>query len=204
LRKFHASDRPARKLLKDGRKARSLHRQTKEDNMKTTIILALAATLAGGPTLVPAIAATPETLPGKETETLVAALAAEPSLTTFTRLMKVTGLAESLRQGGPYTILAPDDGAFRMVPKDDMEQLLDPGNREALIQTLSYHILPESIPLASVSTEEYVTLQGSRLILNREGNTVWAGRAEVMKRDINGGNGNVIHTLNMVLEPDHQ
>ena len=172
--------------------------------MKTTIILTLALALAGGPTLAPAIVAAPETSSGKETETLVAALAAEPSLTTFTRLVRMTGLAELLRQGGPYTILAPDDAAFRMVPKDDMEKLLDPGNREALLQTLVYHILPRSIPLASVSTEEYVTLQGSRLILNREGNTVWAGRAEVMKQDINGGNGNVIHTINMVLEPDQQ
>lgn len=172
--------------------------------MKTTPILALAAILAGGALLAPDTAGAPEVTRQKEAKDLIAALESEPSLSTFTRLVRVAGLEDTLRRGGPYTILAPNDVAFRTMPEADMERLLDPDSREALGQMLTYHIVPARIDLSTVSTEEYVTLQGSRIVLNREGGTVWVGPAEIIKPGIAGGNGGLIHTINMVLEPDHE
>ncbi len=171
--------------------------------MKTNFILALAAILAGGAIFAPASAGAPEIPRQTSGKTLGGALAAEPSLTTFTRLVKTAGLEETLRLDGPFTILAPNDAAFHMMPESDLDELVQPENRDRLVQLLSYHIVPGSIPLQSVSTGEYVTLQGSRLVLNRDGDTVWVNRAEIVKRDIDGGGQGLIHTINMVLEPDH-
>jgi uncharacterized surface protein with fasciclin (FAS1) repeats len=170
--------------------------------MKTTFTLVLAAILAGGAILAPAAAGAPGISRQTAEKNLTDALAAEPSLGTFTRLIRAAGLEQMLRQGGPFTILAPNDAAFRMMPEADLERMLDPGNREDLARLLLYHVIPGRVPLSSISTEEHVTLQGSRVVLNREGGIVWVGRAEIKKGDIEGGGGNVIHTVNMVLEPD--
>jgi uncharacterized surface protein with fasciclin (FAS1) repeats len=182
----------------------SLVPSNKEDIMKTTFILALGAFLAGGAIFAPAAAGAPEIARQKEERNLIDALAGEPSLGTFHRLVKIAGLDETLRHGGPYTILAPNDAAFRTMPEADLERLLDPVNRNDLLQMLTYHVVPARIELPSISTEEYVTLQGSPIVLNRDGRTVWVGRAEIMKPDIDGGSGGIIHTINMVLEPGSQ
>jgi uncharacterized surface protein with fasciclin (FAS1) repeats len=172
--------------------------------MKTTFILALAATLAGGAILAPTAGGAPEIKRPQESRSLIDALEAEPSLGTFTRLIRLSGMDDALRKTGPYTVLAPNDAAFRTLPEADMDRLLDPENRDLLAQKLNYHIIPGRIDLANVSTEYYVTLQGSRVVLHREGNTVWVGRAEVMKGGIEIADGGVIHTINMVLEPDQE
>lgn len=172
--------------------------------MKTTFISALAAILAGGVILTPATRGAPEIKRQQESRSLIDALEAEPALGTFARLIRLSGMDETLRKTGPYTVLAPNDAAFRTMPEADMDRLLDPGNRDLLAQKLNYHIIPGRVDLAKVSTEEYVTLQGSRVVLNREGNTLWVGRAEVSKSGIELGDGGVIHAINMVLEPDQE
>jgi uncharacterized surface protein with fasciclin (FAS1) repeats len=172
--------------------------------MKTTFILALAAILAGGAILAPAAGGAPEIKRQQESRSLIDALEAEPALGTFARLIRLSGMDETLRKTGPYTVLAPNDAAFRTMPEADMDRLLDPGNRDLLAQKLNYHIIPGRIDLANISTEDYVTLQGSRVVLNRDGNTVWVGRAEVVKAGIETGDGGVIHAINMVLEPDQE
>lgn len=172
--------------------------------MNTSYISALAAALAGGALLTHTAAGVPDPIRSKNDRTLMELIAAEPSLSTFGRLLKATGLEETLRRNGPYTVLAPTDAAFRMLPEGDLQELVEPANRDRLIQMISYHIALGSIPTSTVSTGEYVTLQGSRVVLNREGGVIWVGPAEVMKRDIAGSKGNVIHIINMVLEPDEQ
>jgi uncharacterized surface protein with fasciclin (FAS1) repeats len=127
--------------------------------MKPTFIFALAAILAGGAIFAPASAGAPGITRQEDERTLAGALAAEPSLTTFARLVRAAGLEDMLRQDGPFTILAPNDAAFRVMPKSDLEGLLEPENRDRLVQMLTYHIVPGSITLSSISTEEYVTVR---------------------------------------------
>ncbi|WP_265594811.1 fasciclin domain-containing protein [Haloferula sp. BvORR071] len=165
--------------------------------MKTTCTLAIIATLAGG-TIFDSAAETP-----MRSKDLPATIAAEPGLTTFTRLVKAAGLEATLHRSGPYTILAPNDDAFRMLPAGTLEKLLKPSNKQRLADLIAYHIVPGDFPSAKIDTEEHATLQGSKLVLNHALGTIWVGRAEVIKKDVESGNGTV-HIINMVLEPDRE
>ena len=164
--------------------------------MKTTFILATIATLAGG------MISTAES-PGARSRNLPASLAAEPDLGTFTKLVKAAGLQGTLQRSGPYTVLAPTDDAFRMLPEGTLDELMKPANKDRLTDLIGYHIVPGNFPSAKIDLEERTTLQGSRLVLNREAGVIWIGRAEVLRPDLESANG-TIHVINMVLEPDQQ
>lgn len=142
-------------------------------------------------------------LPHKRTKDLSATLAEQPELSTFRHLLKAAGLDKTLRGQGPYTILAPTDAAFRMLPGETLARLKEPANRGELNTWLSYHIIPGSYSSSGIDTEELTTLQGSKVVLSRAAGTIWIGRAEVLKADLHATNG-TIHVINMVLEPDQQ
>ena len=165
--------------------------------MKTTSLLATLAILAGG-TISDSRA---DYL--SHTKDLAATLADRPELSTFRSLVKAAGLEKTLRSKGPYTILAPTDAAFRILPDETLSRLKDPANRSQLTDWVSDHIIPGSYTSSGIETEEVTTLQGSKLILHREVGTIWIGRAEVLKADRQATNG-TIHVINMVLEPDQQ
>lgn len=166
--------------------------------MKTTCLFATLAILAGG---------TISDSRGEPTNTrskdLSATMAGMPELSTFHGLVKAAGLEATLRHKGPYTILAPTDAAFRMMPDETLSRLKDPANRSELSDWVSYHIIPGSYTSSGIDTTEVSTLQGSKLVLHREVGTIWIDRAEVLKADRQASNG-TIHVINMVLEPDRQ
>lgn len=136
-------------------------------------------------------------------ESLIEVISTRPDLTTFASLVKASGLEETLRKGGPYTILAPTDEAFRMLPEGMLDELTLPDKRAELSALMRYHILPGRLPASRIKTGEVATLQGSKVAINADGNMIWVGRAELVKPDINAANG-VIHTITMVMEPDEQ
>jgi len=164
--------------------------------MKTTFILATLATFAGG--MISTVGS--QDLANKS---LPATLAAEPDLGIFTSLVKAAGLQRTLQLGGPYTVLAPTDAAFRMLPDGTLDELMKPANKHRLTDLIGYHIVPGNFPSAKIDLEERTTLQGSRIVLNREAGVIWIGRAEVLRPDLESANG-TIHVVNMVLEPDPQ
>lgn len=165
--------------------------------MKTTCLYATLAILAGG-----TISDSRADYPSR-TKDLATTLAGEPELSTFRSLVKTAGLEKTLRRQGPYTILAPTNAAFRMLPGETLSRLKDPANRSELSAWMSYHIVPGNYSSSGIDTEELTTLQGSKLVMHRELGTIWIGRAEVLKADRQATNG-TIHVINMVLEPDLQ
>jgi uncharacterized surface protein with fasciclin (FAS1) repeats len=160
----------------------------------------------------PGVTASPERSgdigPAKEKEatrgeSLVEIIGARQDLTIFAKLIKTSGLEENLRKGGPFTILAPTDEAFRMLPDGALEELMLADKRSELAEMLRYHVLPSHMQASRIRTGEVTTLQGSKVAFNADGSTIWVGRAELVTPDINAANG-VIHTITMVMEPDEQ
>ena len=165
--------------------------------MNTTCLFATLAILAGG-----TISDSRADYPSR-TKDLAATLASDPQLSTFHSLVKSAGLEKTLRSKGPYTVLAPTDAAFRMLPDETLSRLKDPANRSELNDWISYHIVPGNYSSSGIDTAEVTTLQGSKLVMHREVGTIWIGRAEVLKADRQATNG-TIHIINMVMEPDLQ
>jgi uncharacterized surface protein with fasciclin (FAS1) repeats len=154
---------------------------------KRTCLLACAALLA--------LAGCASTTAPK---TIAELAAAAPELSTLNGLIKQAGLTETLQGAGPFTVFAPTNDAFKMVPAKTMEALAkDPA---ALKDVLSFHVLPGAVLAADVKNGNLKTAQGANLALARAGTMVTVEDAVVEKADVRASNG-VVHVIDRVLIP---
>lgn len=152
-----------------------------------TLSTLIAATLLAG-----ACASTP-------TPTSVADTAARtPQLSTLNRLIADAGLQETLRAGGPYTVFAPSDEAFKAVPAKTMAELS--ADKAMLRSVLTYHVLPAKVAAADVKNGNAKTVQGANLALGKSGTFVTVEEAMVVQADVPATNG-VVHIIDRVLIP---
>jgi uncharacterized surface protein with fasciclin (FAS1) repeats len=156
--------------------------------LKATTLLTLIATalLAG------ACASTP-------TPTTIADTAARtPQLSTLNKLITDAGLQDTLRAGGPYTVFAPSDQAFKAVPTKTMAELS--ADKALLRSVLTYHVLPAKVGAADVKNGNAKTVQGASLALSKSGSYVTVEDAMVVQADVPATNG-VVHIIDRVLIP---
>ena len=59
--------------------------------------------------------------------------------TTLVAAVKAASLVDALSNAGPFTVFAPTDEAFAKVPKETLDNLMKPENKEALSNILEYH-----------------------------------------------------------------
>ena len=120
---------------------------------------------------------------------------------TLLAAAQAAGLADTLTNGGPYTILAPTDRAFNALPEGTVESLLLPENNDLLVQILSLHVIQgRAYASQVVQLSEIPTLEGSNLQVTLSGNRVFVNNARIIGRDIDAYNG-VIHAIDTVLLP---
>ena len=60
--------------------------------------------------------------------------------TTLVAAVKAAGLVDILMSEGPFTVFAPTNAAFDKLPKETVETLLKPENKEILQTILKYQI----------------------------------------------------------------
>lgn len=155
-------------------------------NRRFLLSLSAAALLAA--------CATPHQGPASVAETI----ARDPQLSTLNGLLQKAGLAETLKAGGPYTVFAPTNDAFKSVPAKTMDELgKDPARLKSV---LSYHVLPAKVVAKDVKNGNAKTAQGADLALSRAGAYVTVEDAMVQTADIMATNG-VVHTVDRVLMP---
>jgi uncharacterized surface protein with fasciclin (FAS1) repeats len=130
--------------------------------------------------------------------TLADTTARTPQLSTFSQWVVDAGLADSLRTGGPYTVLAPSDEAFKALPEKTLAELK--GDKERLKAVVSYHVLPTRLMAADFSNTSAKTLQGANVALARAGTFVTVEEAVVVQADVAATNG-VVHVIDRVLVP---
>ncbi len=130
--------------------------------------------------------------------TIADTAARTPQLSTLNKLIADAGLADTLRQGGPYTVFAPSDEAFKAVPAKTMAELA--ANKELLKSVLTYHVLPGKVASAEVKNGNAKTLQGANLALAKSGGFVTVEDAMVTQADVAASNG-VVHVIDRVLMP---
>ena len=133
--------------------------------------------------------------------------------TTLVAAVKAAGLVETLSGPGPFTVFAPTNEAFNMLPKGTVENLLKPENKSMLTGILTYHVVPGKLGSAELmkmikdgnGTTELTTVAGGKLWVMNKGGKLWVkdekgGTAQVTIKDVNQSNG-VIHVINKVLLP---
>ena|SRR6185369_8436172 len=144
--------------------------------------------------LLAACATQPATAPVSVADTI----ARDPQLSTLDGLVRQSGLAETLKAGGPYTLFAPTNDAFKAVPAKTMEELAH--NPSRLKDVLSYHLVAGKMMAAEVRNGNAKTAEGSNLALSKAGDFVTVEEAMVQHADIVATNG-VVHTVDRVLMP---
>ncbi|MBE9180498.1 fasciclin domain-containing protein [Oculatella sp. LEGE 06141] len=119
---------------------------------------------------------------------------------TLTAALTAAGLTDVLAGEGPYTVFAPTDAAFAALPEGTVEELLKPENREALIQVLTYHVVPGTVTSDQLSSGDVDTVEGSPVTVTVDDDMVMVNEATVTQADIEASNG-VIHVIDQVILP---
>ena len=163
-----------------------------------------AATAAKGATTAPpsgtnpsaASSSSPATGAVAGTSDLIDTISKAGTFVTLLHAVDQAGLAETLRVGGPYTMFAPTDAAFRSLPADTLSKVL--ANKGALTRLLSYHLLAGKVTAAN-ATGKVKTLEGSVAIV-----TSTAGKLTVNGFPVTGqlaATNGLVNTIDNVLIP---
>ena len=144
----------------------------------------------------------PRTSAAAYSKNLVDTAAANGSFTTFGKALECSGLGETLRGPGPFTIFAPTDAAFASLPAGRLEAMFKPENRNELLSLLNYHVLTGQKSLAELGRWDAArTVHGQmtriRLAVDQQ---LSIDDALVTAGDIGSSNG-VIHGIDKVNEP---
>ena len=121
----------------------------------------------------------------------------------FLEALEAVGLKETLKETGPYTILAPVDDAFMKMPQTKLYDLFKTENRESLQSLLRNHIIAGNLPSRDLKRHDEVrSMNGKKLrIESRAGLSV--NEAQVITADLEASNG-VLHGIDTVLMPQTQ
>ncbi|MEZ5977190.1 MAG: fasciclin domain-containing protein [Planctomycetota bacterium] len=120
---------------------------------------------------------------------------------TLLAAAKAAGLAETLAEGGPFTVFAPTDDAFAALPDGTVESLLRPENRERLATILKHHVVAGRVYSSQVVADGFVTtLAGTKLRAAVDDDGATIGGARLARVDLDASNG-VVHVVDSVLLP---
>ena len=133
--------------------------------------------------------------------------------TTLVAAVKAAGLVETLQSTGPFTVFAPTNNAFGMLPEGTVANLLKPENKALLTTVLTYHVVAGKLNVADLAKlikegkgiatlhtvagqELKIWMKGKKIIVTDQA----GGIAFVTIKDVNQSNG-VIHVVDHVLLP---
>lgn len=134
-------------------------------------------------------------------KTIVDIAVADGRFSTLVTAVQAAGLVETLSGEGPFTVFAPTDDAFAKLPKETLENLLKPENKDQLVKVLTYHVVPGKVMASDVvKLSEAQTAAGEPIAIKVEGNKVFVNDAQVILTDIEASNG-VIHVIDAVILP---
>ena len=120
--------------------------------------------------------------------------------TTLTLAIDTAGLAGTLKGSGPFTVFAPTDDAFNLLPSGTIAALLS--DLPQLTDILKHHVVGDSVMSGMLSNGQTVTtLLGTDVTITINSSGVFIDNALVTVADIVGDNG-VVHVIDAVLLPN--
>ena len=147
-------------------------------------------------------------------KTIVANAVNSADHTTLVAAVKAAGLVDTLNSKGPFTVFAPTNAAFGMLPPGTVDTLVKPENKATLTKILTYHVVAgdydttklRALIIAGHGTAELKTVSGGRLWLMMNGSSNIEVKdekgniADITISDVHQSNGE-IHVINHVLMP---
>lgn len=123
---------------------------------------------------------------------------------TFLKLVDAAGLTDKLKSGH-FTVLAPTDDAFAKLAPGELNDLLQPANKEKLVGLVQYHIVPRTLPASmfgktTSQMHDVKALNNRMLKFQQTSNEVKVNDVVVEEHDYVATNG-YLHALDGVLTP---
>lgn len=124
---------------------------------------------------------------------------------TFVAAVQKAGLVEKLESKGPFTIFAPDDRAFSLLPEGSVDELMN--NAPKLKAVLMFHIVPGKYTVNEIGQmKSYTTMQGQDLKIDGSKwhlhmNPVINNDAHIVNTDVVTDNG-IVQVVDRVLMPN--
>ena len=131
---------------------------------------------------------------------------------TLVAAVKAAGLVETLEGAGPFTVFAPTDEAFNMLPAGTVENLVKPENKATLTKILTYHVVSGRLDskelmaeiTAGNGTAELKTVSGGKLWVMMKGGKLWlkdekGGMAWITIKDVYQSNGVILVTDHVLM-----
>ncbi len=119
--------------------------------------------------------------------------------TTLVTAVQTADLVSTLNSTGPFTVFAPTDAAFAVIPDWILDDLL--ANKTALTNVLTYHVVSGKLKAIDVVTYSTLpTVQGEDVKITATSSGVWVNEAKIIQTDIECSNG-VIHVIDALLVP---
>ena len=128
------------------------------------------------------------------------------NLSTLRTAVRAAGFNDSVRNGGPYTVLAPTDEAFDALPEGTLNSLLNHSNVDSLRSVLRLHFIgSEATAQQAVAAGEVESRNGAELRFVLEDGQLFvqgpSNRAKVIRTDLDATNG-IVHVIDAVLLPN--
>jgi uncharacterized surface protein with fasciclin (FAS1) repeats len=133
--------------------------------------------------------------------------------TTLVAAVKAAGLVQTLQSAGPFTVFAPTNEAFNLLPAGTVESLVQPAQKSLLTGILTYHVVAGKLDSKDLKrwikkgggSYELKTVQGGKLWIMSKNGKLWlkdekGGMAAITIADVYQSNG-VIHVIDHVLMP---
>jgi len=133
--------------------------------------------------------------------------------TTLVAAVKAADLVATLQSAGPFTVFAPTNDAFAMLPAGTVETLLKPENKSMLTTILTYHVVVGKLGSNEIAglikagggKATLKTVAGGTLTAMMHGNDLMlmdekGASAKVTIKDVYQSNG-VIHVVDHVVLP---
>ncbi|TPE40585.1 fasciclin domain-containing protein [Pontibacter mangrovi] len=137
-----------------------------------------------------------EMVPSKN---IVQNISSDSNLQTLAAALRQAGLVNTLNGSGPYTIFAPTNDAFKAMPEDELEKLMEASNKDQLAALLKNHVVAGKLTAADLTEGTTLkTLGGQQLNVTAKGDDIMVNGAKVVQADAMSQNG-VIHIVEKVL-----
>jgi uncharacterized surface protein with fasciclin (FAS1) repeats len=131
-------------------------------------------------------------------KTIIDTAVAAGTFTAFLGALKAASFLDTLRAPGPYTVFMPTDEAFRMLTPAALAAMLKDIRR--LKTTVTYHVVSGTVPAKDLKAGDLKTVEGTSLLVDRNGGEITVNGAKIVQADIPVSNG-VIHAISAILVP---
>ena len=147
-------------------------------------------------------------------KTIVDVAVGNEDFSTLVAALKAADLVSALQGDGPFTVFAPANAAFSKIDQNTLGSLLQPENKAALANILTYHVIPAKLMAADVvaalkknnGSVEVKGLNGQVLTVMSKDGKIWlkdqkGNYSEIVATDVAASNG-VIHVIDTVVMPN--